>query len=191
MPTKHVHKDGLWFEIPVKEKKHHSTNWRKGQVGETRPKKVTQLSNDEKVVILTMSQAGKSVDEVAKAVDRPKNTVSRFLVKMSDTSVLAKAVIKAGAVTLAQRVVAKAEVREAIDVLSRPGMGVIEPVAPKGGNQGFGIQVSVGVASCGTVIKIEGGSNNGLQQLGSGNGQGDGEVASGRTIEGQTVPSQV
>lgn len=117
------------------------------------------MSRDEKISILTMSQKGKTVDEIAEALHRSKPAVSRFLSEMADSSVLAKAILKSGAETLATRIVKKASVSESMDVLSRPGMDVLTPHAKSGSSPGFGIQVSVGVGSCGTVVKVEGGSN--------------------------------
>lgn len=121
--------------------------------------KFTVLSLSEKNLILHMSGKGRAIGEISRAVERSESTVSRFLARMADTSDLARATIKAGTATLAERIIKKATVGEAIEVLSRPGIDVIQPAPQKGvGGQGWGIQVSVGVASCGTVVHVEAGN---------------------------------
>lgn len=134
-------------------------NWRKGRKGNMSRFKHTFLGVDEKTAILTLASKGRTIPQIAKSVNRAESTIARFLVRMSDTSVLAKATLKAGAVRLAERVVKHADVEESIEVLSRPGMDVLQPAAAAGISGGFGIQVSVGVGSCGTVVKVEGGTN--------------------------------
>ena len=131
--------------------------------------KVNRLDNDEKSAILLMSAKGKSVDEIALAVNRSKSAVSRFIAEMADTSVLAKATLKAGAAALAERVIKQADVSESIEVLSRPGMDILQPAQQKGGSGG-GFRVSVGVGSCGTVVQVEGGIN-AQGQLPAGDGE--------------------
>ena len=149
-----------WVQEPrVEHPSRGGPGWRKGRQGYMAKYKVKFLNADEKTAILTLTQKGRTIPQVAKAIGRNESTITRFLVRMADTSVLAKATLKAGAARLAERVVEKANVVEAVEVLSRPGMDVLQPAAIKGGGGGFGIQVSVGVGSCGTVVKIEGGPN--------------------------------
>lgn len=125
-----------------------------------RTAKPVRLSGDEKSSILTMSRAGASLTEMSKSLGRDHSTISRFLATMRDTSDVARAIIRAGSVTLAERIVKKATVSEAMDVLSRPGIDVLTPAVGKGGaGNGFNVQLSVAVASCGTVVKVEGGLN--------------------------------
>jgi hypothetical protein len=142
------------------------------KVGPQNEKKPARMSSDEKVTILTMSRNQKSIDEIAYAVGRSRTTVQRFLAEMIDTSELAKVTLKAGAVKLAERIIKKAEVREAIDVLSRPDIGVIAP-AQKGLPVSGGIQVSVGVSSCGTVVQVTSGGQNATRgEIPAGNEEG-------------------
>ena len=132
--------------------------WRKGRKGRMSRYKHSFLKPDEKTTILTLSAKGCGPSEIARVVGRNESTVVRFMARMADTSVLAKATLKAGAARLAERVINHANVEESIEVLSRPGMDVLQP-ATKDLNGGFGIQVSVGVGSCGTVVRVEGGSS--------------------------------
>mgnify|MGYP001575498781 CR=1 FL=1 len=133
--------------------------WRAGRKGNMAKFKVKFLTQEEQVAILTMAAKGRSTIEIGRALGRNDSTIARFLARMADTSVLAKATLKAGAARLAERVVKQATVVEAVDVLSRPGMDVLQPAANKGSGGGFGIQVSVGVGSCGTVVKVVGGTS--------------------------------
>lgn len=144
------------------------------KVKEGNEKKPSRMTTDEKVTILTLSRAQKSIDEIADSVGRSRTTIQRFLAEMIDTSELAKVTLRAGAVKLAERIIKKAEVREAIDVLSRPDIAVIAP-AQKGLPVGSGgIQVSVGVSSCGTVVQVTSGGQNAArgEALPAGNEEG-------------------
>ena len=140
--------------------------------------KVGRMTSDEKSTILLMSQKGNTTTQIAKSLGRSGSTISRFIAEMADTSILAKATLLAGAAELADRIVKKASVVESIEVLSRPGIDVLQPAIPKGGNGGAGFRVSVGVGSCGTVVQVEGGVNaqSSAQRLESG-------VQEGKVVE--------
>jgi hypothetical protein len=117
-------------------------------------------------MILRWSKEGLSVDEIGRRTARNKSVISRFLARMYDTRELAQAIIAAGSAKLAERIVAKASVEEAIEVLSRPGIGVIQPAPSKNAGQVGGIEVSVAVSSCGTAVKVtSGGNTNGEHEL--------------------------
>jgi len=153
---------------PKEPSKGRGVGWRGGVKGHITMKKIGRLDNDEKSAILLMSGKGRTVDEIAKSLDRAKSTISRFIAEMADTSILARATLKAGAASLAQRVIKKASVTESIEVLSRPGMDVLQPAQLKGGGAG-NFRVSVGVGSCGTVVQVESGDvQSSAQRLESG-----------------------
>ena len=167
-PKKWVHRPEGWVEEDrVVRGNGRGIDWRKGSVGHITTIKISKLKPDEKSAILLMSEKGKSIDEIAKVLNRAKATVSRFIADMADTSVLAKATLRAGSAALAERIVKKASVTESIEVLSRPGIDVLQPAIQKG-SSGGGFRVSVGVGSCGTVVQVEGGNT---AQLGDGGAQ--------------------
>lgn len=69
--------------------------------------------------------------------------------RMMPTTDLAQAVLQRGAVRLASRVLRKANVVEAIDILSRPNIGVLDPIKKQEGGGGF--LISMSADSCGAV----------------------------------------
>lgn len=155
--------------------------------------RVTRMSNEERITILTMSAGGRSIGDIARVIKRSESGISKYLASMIDTTEIAKRTLRAGAVNLAERIIKKADVKEAIEVLSRPSVGVLDPPASQKGGQGFGIQVSVGIASCGTVVKIEGGSGGqaGLSQGGTidaGSGKFEAQPAEVPRIEAGSHP---
>lgn len=88
----------------------------------------------------------KTIREVAREFGRDESTISRLLKQFRPTTELARATILARASQLVERVADKADVDQLIDILSRPNVGVLEPVAGKGGGSGganVGILVSV------------------------------------------------
>ena len=141
-----------------------------------------RLTNEEKIAILTLSSKGASIGDIARAVTRSESTVSRYLARMIDSTVLAKATLRAGAVNLAERIIAKADVKESIEVLTRPDIGVLQPAVKSGDGSG-GWQLSVGINSCGTVVRLEQG-NGAKGQL----GQPEGNVIEARATEATTLP---
>lgn len=133
----------------------------------TRVYRSRALTIEEQCTILTLAAKGMGCTTIAEQIQRDESTVSKFLARMQDTSKLAQATLRAGSLILAKRVIKQADVKESIDVLSRPDIGALAPPTPKGGSGGFGIQVSVGVMSNGTVVKIEGGTIGQLPEGGS------------------------
>ena len=93
-----------------------------------------RLTRDEVALLLQLHKAGKTQVEIAQVLGIDQSNVSRWLSKLIDTSELAKHTLKNGANTLAERVIAKADVTEAVDVLER--IGVIAPKQESSGSHG-------------------------------------------------------
>lgn len=74
-----------------------------------------------------------------------------MLQRLRPTTDLAKMYLKAKAIKLARRIVRKANVSEAIDLLSRPDMGVIAPRLASDNAVGGGFFLSVEMDTCGAV----------------------------------------
>lgn len=157
--------------------------WRKGQTGNINKDGKSgagqKLDTIDRTIILKMSRDGKSVTEIANAIGRASSTISRFLARNVDTRELAMDIIKSGAAKLAERIVNKANVDQAINVLSRPGIDVIQPEARNAPSKGFGLQISVAANSCGTVVSVQGGEN--VQGLQSGDVQSPRQIGSGQS----------
>lgn len=113
-----------------------------------------RLLVDEQVAILRLRQDGKSIQAIADIIERSYDCVRAFIAKWPDTRPLAEAVFQRGAVTMAQHVLERGTVDNHIDVLSRPNMGVLAPVAKGGGGGGLSFQISVTTASLG-VVKVD------------------------------------
>lgn len=77
------------------------------------------------------------------------NSIASAIARYQPTTELATVILKKGAMRLASRVVRRANVTEAIDVLSRPNIGVLDPIKKTEGGGGF--IISVTAESCGTV----------------------------------------
>lgn len=115
-------------------------------------RKSGRLLIDEQVAILRMRQRGKSVAAIADTIERSPATVRSFLSKYTDTTPMAEAILRKGAVVMAANIVKRGTVSEHIDVLSRPNIGVLKPVDKAGANSGgFSIHLSVGPASLGVT----------------------------------------
>lgn len=78
------------------------------------------------------------------------DTVRAVVKRMTSTSAAAEAHLQASALKLAMRIVRKANVEESIDILSRPNIGVLSPIA-KGTESTAGIFIGVSADSCGAV----------------------------------------
>lgn len=111
----------------------------------------TQLSHEEVLAIVEAYDAGKTAKELAYTFGRGLATIKRLISKYHPTTALAERYIKANAMTLATRVVRHASVEEAVDVLSRPNVGVLQPNKTGGG---LGIFLSVNADSCGGVKQV-------------------------------------
>lgn len=117
---------------------------------------------------------------IARATKHSEATVARVMRSLMPTTKLATAKLRAGSSKLVDRLLAKAEVPDILDILSRPNIGVLAPVS-KGGSDGpTGVFVSVQSESCGAVKVgvIQGGQHEvtGSQVIEQGGGQG-GRVA--------------
>lgn len=77
--------------------------------------------------------------------------VWNLLQRLRPTTDIAKMYLKARAYKLARRIVRKANVSEAIDLLSRPDMGVIAPKLASDNAVGGGFFLSVEMDTCGAV----------------------------------------
>ena len=99
-----------------------------------------RLDRDNVALLLQLHKAGKSQVEIAQVLGIDQSNVSRWLAKLVDTTDLAKHTLRNGANTLAERVIAKSDAAESLEVLERIGV-----VAPKQGNDGAhrGVQVIV------------------------------------------------
>lgn len=81
----------------------------------------------------------------------PAKAIWNMLQRLRPTTDIAKMYLKAKAMKLVRRIVKKANVSEAIDLLSRSDMGVIAPAAKIEGGGGGGFFLSVEVDTCGAV----------------------------------------
>lgn len=113
----------------------------------------SQLDSDTKELILEMLDQGITPRNIAYKIGVHASTVSRVKTKYSSTAKLATRLIRANAEVLAQRIVDRATVDEAIQVLSRPNIDVLKPITKNDGNTG--IFISVGAASLGAFANTE------------------------------------
>lgn len=93
-------------------------------------------------------------DLIAKALDLELRTVAGVIYRHRPTTEIARLKLRAAASELVDRVVAKANVQEAIDLLSRKELGVLTPMKTGGGGPGSGgggLFLSVQADSCGAV----------------------------------------
>lgn len=83
--------------------------------------------------------------------EMPPKSVWALLQRLRPTTDLAKMYLKAKAMKLVKRIVKRASPSEAIDLLSRPGMNVIEPAAKTQDNGPTGFFLTVQADTCGAV----------------------------------------
>lgn len=115
------------------------------------PKRIAvkpQLTRAEDALIVHLAMEGKSQGEIAQRLNCHQSSVSRVLSLYQDTRELAKWKLHSAAKALADRVIADADVDQALEVLDR-----LE-VAPKRANtpQGLAVQVNIGVGPVPDVI---------------------------------------
>lgn len=77
------------------------------------------------------------------------NSIASVIQRYQPTTNIAEVILKKGAARLAVRIVRRANVTEAIDVLSRPNIGVLDPIKKMEGGGSF--IMSITAESCGTV----------------------------------------
>lgn len=87
---------------------------------------------------------------IGKTHGRAHTTIWAVIKRLTPTTGLAADYIKAQAYRLAHKIVKEGSVEQAIDVLSRPNIGVLEPIK-KGEIGGGGFYLSVQSDSCGAV----------------------------------------
>lgn len=92
-----------------------------------------------------------SSDLAKKGQNISAKTIWHMLQRLRPSTDLAKMYLKAKAIKLARRIVRKANVSEAIDLLSRPDMGVISPRMASDNAVGGGFFLSVEMDTCGAV----------------------------------------
>lgn len=115
---------------------------------------ITQIGPDEQLLILNMIEDGKTIQQIALEIGRSETPIRRIVNKFHPTTVLATKFLRAKALKLAERVVKHSTVEEAIDVLSRPNIDVLKPLAKEQTNIGF--FTSVSLDSCGAVKEVKG-----------------------------------
>lgn len=91
-----------------------------------------------------------SCELIGKHLQRDTTTIWAVIRRLRPTSGIAGDYIRANAFKLAHRVVEQASVEQALDILSRPNIGVLEPIK-KGEVGGGGFYLSVQSDSCGAV----------------------------------------
>lgn len=87
--------------------------------------------------------------EAGALIGRDYKVVERALKRLLPTTDLARATLEAGAIKLAKRIVSKASVGEAIEVLSRPNIAALDPKQVN--NEGGGFFLSIKAEDCGAV----------------------------------------
>lgn len=113
----------------------------------------TQIGPDEKILILADLDAGMGPRDVAKKYGRHEQSIYSLIKKYHPSTILATRLLRANAERLAERVIKHATVEEAIDVLSRPNMEVLRPIAKESVATGF--FTSVSLDSLGSVREIK------------------------------------
>ena len=99
-----------------------------------------------------------SCERVGRVMGWPATTIWALQKRLQPTTDLATDILKAGSANLAKKIVRKATVDQAIEVLSRTNIGVLSP-AKEQGNQGQQFVIGVNVDSLGAVsvgVKIGG-----------------------------------
>ncbi len=85
------------------------------------------MMDEEKEYILKAIERGRTDAEISQKIMWPVKEVAMLRAEMFPTAGLAKYLIKANAQKLAQRIIDDCNVEEAIDILSRPNIGVLAP----------------------------------------------------------------
>jgi hypothetical protein len=85
------------------------------------------MMDEEREYILKAIERGRTDAEIATKISWPIKEVAETRAEFFPTAGLAKYYLKSQALKLAQRIVAEANVEEAVDILSRPNIGVLAP----------------------------------------------------------------
>jgi hypothetical protein len=140
-------------------------------------------------------------EDIGQEMDLKPDSVAHIIRRLQPTTDIGKMYLKAQALKMAHRIVRRGSVAEVIDVLSRPGIDVLQPSKRVEGNGGGGFFLSVTADSCGAVkvgVATGVGSpalppaedfNPFAPQLGEGeeNGQNEGNAAADeRVVNGRT-----
>jgi len=115
-----------------------------GHVRPTRRRGRPPLPRDDadRVQIVEMTLRGRSAAAIAADTGWSLDEVVAVRRQYLPTTNLAGHYLKAKALQLARRIVEEATVEEAIDVLTRPNIGVLEPVKKAGPHTGFWTSVT-------------------------------------------------
>lgn len=119
-----------------------------------KPEKWTRLTkpldNEEKSLIIDLYfKKKKTPQEIAYIMGRTNGTIYKFIKKFMSTDTMAEQFFRSRSMEMAKKVVAKADVNQLIDVLSRPNIGVLKPVSK--GHDGPQIMISVNQESIGSI----------------------------------------
>lgn len=140
--------------------------------GEIDKPRVLPIDNEEKLAILECWDRKFTMTEIAASFGRSLSAVSRLIHRYHPTTNLATRHIRASALKLAERIVKKADVDQAIEILSRPNIGVLEPINK--GESSPGVMISVNQGDLGAVQITAGSQQNGSsKQLGEGEREAD------------------
>lgn len=92
-----------------------------------------------------------SYQRVGDQVGRDKRTIGIVISRLKPTTRVAQMYARAKAYRLVKRVIRKASVDQAIDLLSRPEMGVFSPNKSQSGEGNTGFFISVNAGDCGAA----------------------------------------
>lgn len=145
----------------------------------------TQIGPDEKILILADLDAGMGPRDIAKKYGRHEQSIYSLVKRYHPSTILATRLLRANAEKLAERVIKHATVEEAIDVLSRPNMEVLRPIAKESVATGF--FTSVSLDSLGSVREIKTGMIHATSDPAA---QADRQDGNGYPQLGQAQPGQ-
>lgn len=107
--------------------------------GQKRPRVTPQ----ETAIALTLHRKGFSLNQIGQQLHRHHDTIRQAIEPFMDSTELAQQRLRGAALQLVERVIEGADVDQALDVLSRPNVGVLQPVAQQGNSSN--VQVNIGI----------------------------------------------
>lgn len=114
----------------------------------------------------------------------PAASIGNAIQRYQPTTNIAEVILKRGAARLASRIVRRANVTEAVDILSRPNIGVLDPIKKSEGGGGF--IISMQADSCGAVkVGVAFGQQPEHPQLSSGDSH-EGVIITSHRVEEDT-----